>query len=220
MLGVDLAMIVYYFTSARYAIENLRLKRIKISDFSNVNDPFELLGIEMRDKEVRRAVNFEKSKISKKYGLLCFSEDKYNPVQWAHYADNHKGVCLGFEITENKLRKVKYVSERLARETLDLPDCNEKLLTTKFSHWNYEQERRLLIELNDYSIDDKELRFECFSNEMTLKEVYIGCKSELALDDISAAYHSGNKGVIAKITRPSFRDFRIVWDQSKKSVRI
>jgi hypothetical protein len=212
-------MIVYYFTSEKYVIENLRLRRLKISDFSNVNDPFELLGIEMRDKEVRKAVNFEKSKLSKKYGFLCFSEDKYNPVQWAHYADNHKGVCLGFDIPENKLRKVKYVSERLARETLDLPDCNEKLLTTKFSHWSYERERRLQIELNSYSIDDKGLRFACFSNDMALEEVYIGCKSGLTLKDIAKAYRSGNKGVIAKITRPSFRDFRIVWDQSKKSVR-
>jgi len=153
-------MILYYFTSTIYGIENLKRRRLKISDFSNVNDPFELLGIELRDKEVRKAVNFEKSKISKKNGLLCFSEDKYNPVQWAHYADNHKGVCLGFEIPEKKLRKVKYVSERLARDTLDQPDCNEKLLTTKFSHWSYEQERRLIIQLNKYSLDSKGLRLE------------------------------------------------------------
>jgi len=109
-------MRVYYFTSAKYGLQNLERRRLKISDFSNVNDPFELLGIEMRDKEVRKAVNFEKSKISKKNGLLCFSEDKYNPVQWAHYAKNHKGVCLGFDIPDKRLRKVRYVSERLRRQ--------------------------------------------------------------------------------------------------------
>ena len=215
----NLAMIVYYFTSAKYGLENLKLKRLKISEFSNVNDPFELLGIEMREKEVRETVNFEKSKISKKYGLLCFSEDKYNPVQWAHYADNHKGVCLGFDIPENKLRKVKYVSERLARCTLDQPDCNEKMLTTKFSHWSYEQERRLIIEFGKYLPDSKGLRFEEFSNEMTLKEVYIGCKSKLTFNDIASSFPCGFKSVIVKTTRPSFRDFRIVWDQSKRSVR-
>lgn len=213
-------MIFYYFTSAKYGIENLQRKRLKISDFSNVNDPFELLGIELRDKEVRKAVNFEKSKLSKANGLLCFSEDKYNPVQWAHYADNHKGVCLGFEIPEKELRKVKYVSERLARETLDLPDCNEKLLTTKFSHWNYEQERRLILELSSYPKDSAGLRFKNFGNDMVLKEVYIGCKSALNFNDITSSYLSSEKSVMVKITRPSFRDFRIVWDQSKKSVRI
>ncbi|MGR3971371.1 DUF2971 domain-containing protein [Shewanella sp. 1180_01] len=212
-------MIVYYFTSAEYGIENLRNRRLKVSDFSNVNDPFELLGIELQDKGVRKTVNFEKSQISKRYGLLCFSEDKYNPVQWAHYADNHKGVCLGFDIPEKKLKKVKYVAERLARETLDQPDCNEKLLTTKFNHWSYEQERRLIVDLNSNQINGDGLRFESFSDEMVLKEVYIGCKSELKFADISSAYKSGNNSVITKVTRPSFRDFRIVWDQSKKSER-
>ena len=212
-------MLFYYFTSAKYGIENLKRRRLKISDFSNVNDPFELLGIELRDKVVRQAVKFEKSKISKENGLLCFSEDKYNPVQWAHYADNHKGVCLGFEIDEKSLRKIKYVSERLAKDTLDQPDCNEKLLTTKFNHWNYEQERRLILKLSNYSQDGQGLRFKEFGGDMFLKAVYIGCKSDLDFDDIVAAYDSGNKGVIVKITRPSFRDFRIVWDQSKKSIR-
>lgn len=212
-------MIVYYFTSAKYGIENLKNRRLKVSDFSNVNDPFELLGIELRDKVVRKAVNFEKSQISKRYGLLCFSTDKYNPVQWAHYAENHKGVCLGFDIPEKKLKKVKYVAERLARETLDQPDCNEKLLTTKFNHWSYEQERRLIIDLNSNQINGGRLRFESFSDEMVLKEVYIGCKSALTFADISSAYKSGNKSVITKVTRPSFRDFRIVWDRSEKSER-
>jgi hypothetical protein len=212
-------MLFYYFTSAKYGIENLKRRRLKISDFSNVNDPFELLGIELRDKVVRQAVKFEKSKISKENGLLCFSEDKYNPVQWAHYADNHKGVCLGFEIDEINLRKVKYVSERLAKDTLEQSDCNERLLTTKFSHWIYEQERRLILKLSNYSKDGQGLRFKEFGSDMLLKEVYIGCKSDLVFEDIIAAYTTNNKDVIVKVTRPSFRDFRIVWDQSKKSVR-
>jgi hypothetical protein len=151
--------------------------------------------------------------------LLCFSEDKYNPVQWAHYADNHKGVCLGFEIDEINLRKVKYVSERLAKDTLEQSDCNERLLTTKFSHWIYEQERRLILKLSNYSKDGQGLRFKEFGSDMLLKEVYIGCKSDLVFEDIIAAYTTNNKDVIVKVTRPSFRDFRIVWDQSKKSVR-
>ncbi len=212
-------MLFYYFTSADFGIKNLKQKRLKISDFSNVNDPFELLGIELRDKVVRQAIKFEKSKISKENGLLCFSEDKYNPVQWAHYADNHKGVCLGFEIDEKSLRKVKYVSERLAKDTLEQSDCNEKLLTTKFSHGSYEQERRLILKLSNYSKDEQGKRFKQFGNDMLLKEVYIGCKSDLDFDDIVAAFASSNKSVIVKVTRPSFRDFRIVWDQSKKSVR-
>ncbi|QPG07431.1 DUF2971 domain-containing protein [Klebsiella pneumoniae subsp. pneumoniae] len=33
---------------------------------------------------------------------------------WAHYADNHKGLCLGYSIPEsvaNKIRPISYTSE-------------------------------------------------------------------------------------------------------------
>ncbi len=120
---------------------------MKISDFNNLNDPFELLGVEMSDKDVRSALQFEQSQIAKSKGLICFSENKYDPVQWAHYAENHKGVCLGFEVPERILKKVKYVSARLAKSTLNDHDKQEKLLTTKFKHWEYEEERRLLLDI-------------------------------------------------------------------------
>jgi len=115
-------MLVYYFTSAKYGLINLENKHLKVSDFSNLNDPFELLGIEMSDKDTRTAVQFEKSKIANTKGLLCFRENKYDPVQWAHYGDSHKGVCLGFEIPEKNLIKVNYVSSRLAKSTLGDPN--------------------------------------------------------------------------------------------------
>lgn len=209
-------MLVFYFTSAKYGLSNLENRHLKVSDFSNLNDPFELLGIEMSDKDVRTALQFERSLIAKTNGLLCFSENKYDPVQWAHYGDNHKGVCLGFEIPEQRLKKVKYVSSRLAKSTLEEPDKQEKILTTKFKHWEYEEEQRMILSLtNRRRIDG--LIFESFSPEMTLKEIYIGCRSDLAFSDIQNKYQSEKEKVLIKHTRPAFKDFRIVWDQRKKS---
>lgn len=213
-------MLLYYFTCAKYGLDNLRNRRLKISDFSSVNDPFELLGIGLGDKSVRRAVNFEKSKISKESGLICFSEDKYNPVQWANYADKHQGICLGFEVSEKLARKVKYISERLAKATLNECDCNERLLITKFKHWEYEKERRLLLKLSDHPKNSDGLRFKSFDDVLSLREIYIGFKSSVTYDEIISAYCSGEKRVVVKTTRPAFRDFRIVWDKSKKSKRI
>ena len=208
-------MLVYYFTSEEYGLINLENKHLKVSDFSNLNDPFELLGIEMSDKDVRAAVQFEKSQIAKTKGLLCFSENKYDPVQWAHYGDSHKGVCLGFEIPETNLKQVNYVSSRLAKSTLDDPNKHEKLLTTKFKHWAYEQERRLIVNLSSQISNG--LVFEDFSADMTLKEIYIGCKSDLTFSDIQKKYESDGEKVVIKHTRPAFKDFRIVWDKKKKS---
>jgi hypothetical protein len=212
-------MLVYYFTSPEYGLSNLKNKHLKVSEFKNLNDPFEFLGVEMSDKDVRKALNFEKSLISKSKGLICFSESKYDPVQWAHYADNHKGVCLGFEIPKKKLSKVKYVSSRLAKSTIDDPGKAHKLLTTKFKHWKYEKEHRLVLDIaNRKRVNG--LIFENFSKELSLREIYIGFRSKIAFRNIKNVYKSEGKDVIVKYTRPAFRDFRIVWDRKKKSLRV
>jgi hypothetical protein len=38
-------MRVFYLTGAQFALSNLALRRVKISRFEDLNDPFELLGI-------------------------------------------------------------------------------------------------------------------------------------------------------------------------------
>ncbi len=212
-------MRVFYFTGSTFGLMDLESRHLKVSEFNNLNDPFELLGVEMSDVNVRKAMIFEKSQILKSKGLICFSDNKYDPVQWAHYAENHKGICLGFDIPDKFLREVNYVPLRLAKSTLSEPNKREKLLITKFKHWAYEQEQRLIIDLaNRERVDN--LIYEKFSSNMSLKEIYIGCKSSLEYTDIKKAFSSGKKEVIIKHTRPAFKEFKIVWDKSKKSERI
>ncbi|MCP5183595.1 MAG: hypothetical protein H6993_06500 [Pseudomonadales bacterium] len=126
---------------------------------------------------------------------------------------------MGFDVPSSKLRKVKYVGERLARSTLELPDKDEKLLTTKFNHWSYEQEHRMILNLRNFTANTSNLRFKSFDDDLMLREVYIGCRSSLDFAQVRAAVTSSDKEVVVKHTRPSFRDFRIVWDQKKRSVR-
>jgi hypothetical protein len=130
-------MRVYYFTKSEHGLENIKLSRLKISTFNNLNDPFELLGVELSDRSVRKAMQFEKDQFSSSHGLICFSEDWQDPVQWAHYAENHKGICLGFDIDNRLLKKVSYVKYRLKYALIKSSDKINKLLTTKFYHWNY-----------------------------------------------------------------------------------
>lgn len=42
--------------------------------------------------------------MSEKYGLLCFCETWQSPLLWNHYADRHKGICLGFDVRETVLK--------------------------------------------------------------------------------------------------------------------
>jgi hypothetical protein len=87
-------------------------------------------------------------------GLLCFSANWNNPVQWSHYADHHRGLCLGFEVTA-QAHKVAYVSERLLARPKALKSEGSpaeahvtEILTTKFEHWSYEGEYRVFPRLD------------------------------------------------------------------------
>ena len=69
-----------------------------------------------------------------------------NPVLWSHYADKHKGVCLGFDVKEDLLEEVKYADELLRVRLSDdedpplIPDeLQQLLMVTKFRQWEYEK---------------------------------------------------------------------------------
>ena len=87
-------MRVFYLTGAQYGISNIALRRIKVSRFSELNDPFELLGVSLADKAKRKAFRLTKEKIDKSKGLICFSRNWRNPVLWGHYAEKHTGIAL------------------------------------------------------------------------------------------------------------------------------
>ena len=83
-------------------------------------------------------------------GLLCFSFKWSNPLLWAHYTDKHKGICLGFDLPDEHIRHVAYVSTRLPFPNPS--DLNERRaqdwLFTKFSGWCYEAECRVFAKLD------------------------------------------------------------------------
>lgn len=209
-------MRVYYFTSAKFGLENIKEKRLKVSDFNNVNDPFELLGIKLSGKNLRSELKKLKSQISKETGFICFSEDWQNPLLWGHYAENHKGICLGFDVKDEHLKKVKYVKQRL-----DNSKCyakkKEKLLTTKFSHWSYEKEHRMIIDLSTRSYDKCKLFFKPFSTHLKLREVIIGCESKVSQSKVKELCEGKYKNIKIFNSRAAFRDFKIVYDRSKNS---
>jgi hypothetical protein len=93
---------VYHLTSAEYAVSNIGLGRIKLARFSDLNDPFELLAVNFRERQVRKIVRDFKDAYDSHTGLLCFSADWTNPVLWSHYAEKHRGVCLGFNLTRSR----------------------------------------------------------------------------------------------------------------------
>lgn len=200
-------MRVYHFLNEQYGLKDLEERRLKIARIMELNDPFEFLGVDLTNRDLRKVLKETKSELSKSNGLLCFSRDWTNPLLWGHYADKHKGVCLGFEVPDDHLAEVEYVSERLPMPAeIDEPFM-KKLLLTKFDHWRYEEEYRAYVSITD-EIDG--YYYANFSDSLKLKQVIVGDQSRITRAQISEALGELAMGVEAFKARAAFKSFEVV----------
>ena len=214
-------MRVYHFLPEDYGLMAIRERRLKISMLNDLNDPFEMLGIELSSKKLRRAMLKMRDRLSNTKGLHCFSKDWKNPVLWSHYADKHSGVCLGFDIADDLLLHVNYVDERL--EPSALFDDNEQareqfmmqLMGTKFLHWQYEDEARLFVELKDKD-EHSEFYYTEFSEMLKLAEIIVGAEATTSRSTIVEAIGDLD-GTLNKFkARAAFKSFEIVKNKNPR----
>lgn len=95
-------------------------------------------------------------------GILCLVNNCHDDLlMWAHYADSHKGCVLEFDSTHEWfqrehgrnshdlmgiLQEVKYEP---SRPKVSLLSLGRDHLLTKAKCWEYERERRILLNLHD-----------------------------------------------------------------------
>jgi hypothetical protein len=215
-------MRVYHFINQEYGIEDLSKRQLKIATLNELNDPFEFYGVDLSDEVVRRGFKKMKDELSITKGLLCFSQDWHNPVQWSHYADKHRGLCLGFEVPSGPFGSVSYSQKRflVSREQLIHyrqldQETQIKLLFTKYVHWKYENEVRAFVTL-DKKDADKNMYFADFSTELKLVQVLVGAESTATREYISDALGDLTPNVEVFKTRLAFKTFRVVRQRNQK----
>lgn len=208
-------MRVYYLTGAQFALSNLAFRRIKVSRFADLNDPFELLSVDLNDKEYRAAFRKTKEEINKNKGLICFSRSWRNPLMWGHYAERHTGICLGFDIPDKLLKPVIY-AKRLIKIEVDKKtkvtkfthEFMDKLLRTKFFDWKYEDEVRLFVQLDHDTIESG--KYYCdFSDDLVLREVILGPHCELPIEGIRDIVANFDPSVRVIKSRIAFTNFEV-----------
>jgi hypothetical protein len=212
-------MRVYHFTKAVHGLEAIRRRRLKLARISELNDPFEFLQVASRNPKTRARYQYVKRALSEYMGLLCFSENWRNPVQWSHYAEGHRGICLGFDVAPSaEMRKVRYVESRIPPNVRVMKAMGEAaiehmldLLTIKFEHWKYEQEHRLFVRLNDMD-EESGLYFFDFggSEEVKLREVIVGAQSQVSPEQVAEALGNIATEVVSRKARLAFRTFEVV----------
>lgn len=114
-------------------------------------------------------------------GIACFAESHEEILLWSHYADCHRGVCLGFDFSRlskefmDIVFKVNYTeaypqihySEFLKSGLQNSYNYIFKALATKYKVWQYEKEWRMIIP----GYNNKKMAYP----EQLLSRVYLGC---------------------------------------------
>jgi len=202
-------MRLYKFLTAEFGMKSLREKRLKISIFDDLNDPFEFLPYEMK-KGFR--LNFISMiiHVASIEGVVCFSSSWKDPVIWAHYSDKHKGLCLGFEVPERLGQKVRYVKRRLS-----IPEnrvLSREVFSTKYVNWSYEKEVRCFRPLLE-TAKSGGLYFMDFGDDLKLVEVIAGARCEVTETELRSAIKP-LEGVKLTKARAGFRRFEVVENHS------
>ncbi len=157
-------------------------------------------------------------------GIICMSKHWQHPMLWGHYADKHKGICLGFDVYESDFHQITYQKERLTLQSLGLKNLNDikedhlkKMIHTKYIDWHYEKEYRAGVELNNPD-PVSGLSFINFHKGLILKSVILGERSKVTrakLDTVLKCHD--NVDVTAFKTRAGFKHFRIEENKLKSA---
>jgi hypothetical protein len=205
---------LYYLTGPEHALSNIVFGRLKISRFSELNDPFELFGQNFGNARIRKLVQEHKNEFNNRNGIICFSADWTDPVLWSHYAAKHKGVALGFDVEDSLVKEVHYSADRLKRgipkDTKSItPKLADLLVYSKYESWHYEREWRLLCDLSG-ARKEGGLYFLPFSKGLKLVEVILGSLCDFSLGKIRALVDTKYPDVMTYRARLAYRSYRII----------
>ncbi len=151
-------------------------EKVKISNFNYFNDPADpIIKLQIKElPEIKDMIN--------KIKICSLSSEYDNFLMWSHYANEHKGICIAYDISKIKeynktiLKKVIYTKKiqiyKPYNHIFENPILNEEknfisLFYLKHKNWKYEKEYRI-ITYEDYD----------FIN-LPIKAIYFGMNADI-----------------------------------------
>ncbi len=148
--------------------------------------------------EMRRSLEIERQQVIAQFertAIFCITRSRDNLLMWAHYAQQHRGVVLGFrpdierdsflaiakpvQYTDTRPTFYKPLDEMIEK---NLPftekvqtDFRNALIYSKSSHWSYEEELRIDIP-SGVPEGQQATYLKFFPSELV--EIYLGCRMD------------------------------------------
>ncbi|MFQ2586386.1 DUF2971 domain-containing protein [Aeromonas caviae] len=213
------------FKYAEYRPEFFDNFFLKVSRFGEFNDPFEMVmgnylnSVSEEEYEEIMSLSGTLSDGASYYdfawdaqcgvrasvGILCFTTKEDNLLMWAHYANNHKGICIEFDRNAEffngqyknaceffgstvkdhyqnigELREVKYEIERPMYLDPSELEYDTESWFVKSPEWEYEEEQRLLLPL-DLAKKIPQVEFPFYPVDPSIiKSVILGCQMSVS----------------------------------------
>ena len=151
-----------------------------------------------------RAFQSDFEALRTKMGIVCLSEAYDSLLMWAHYANDHCGMCVEYELLEFNRQlgfspvPIVYSKERVSIHTLETLEREMQgifieSLTSKSPEWSYEKEWRIIRD--DGACGD---RWDAENKGALLaavrpKSVTLGCMVKLEFEKSVKAYCEENQ---------------------------
>jgi hypothetical protein len=162
-----------------------------------------------------------KASFTNKNGVICFAAKPDNAVMWAHYASDHQGFVLEFDVSHRFFRapffrRVEYPDTEARPRADDLD--RHRTVCTKGTTWKDEAEFRLILPRDSSKLLDGhyvELPTEA------VKAVYFGCRMSTAGREklLNVLLQPKYKNVLAYQMFPDTSLYRLIAEAWSDSVR-
>lgn len=167
----------------QYSIENLERNILYSSTPMNYNDIFDsrdnifYYDISLYKKynsdlfkrselEIAKRIFYAREYMSKSFKIICFTERFNSNLMWAHYSENHTGICVEFNFQNESIEKnivpvcyldkpidtIKLKEKSCKNEENSIDKINLINSISKSNEWSYEKEWRFILDFTfDYS---------------------------------------------------------------------
>lgn len=134
----------------RFFVDIIMKNRLFAAKYKDLNDPMEgqyYYNTGQYETSIIDKIASEKENLR----LCSLSRVKDHELMWSHYAEGHRGVVIGLQVSEeHDVRPVRYTGLAYLNGDQIAEDTPREILSHKLNVWEYEAEERVFVRNSDF----------------------------------------------------------------------
>ena len=172
--------------------------------------------LEKTEKHINNIKSAFKSVIEQ-MGVSCFSESCQLLLMWAHYANNHCGFCVEYDMVKIVekycigLIPIMYSDKRVTLKSFDIKNMHKdmfklfiKSASSKSKEWNYEKEWRILLPYTVFKKDDWHEKEGGLIDMIPPSSIILGCQATSDFENQVKEYCENSKINLYKMEKDEY----------------